>query len=356
MLQMRKPLQDETGFASIVIALILIIILGLFCVGFAQLARHEQQSALSKQLANQAYDAAETGVNDAFQDIQNNQITTANASDTSCMQVAQIPNSAVTHYPNIDKNHDIAYTCLMVNLDPLSLHYQVPNSQSVLIPFSTHAKLNSLVVDWGSLNGHFNQPPSTSYGFPPASTWDSQGYRGVLQVGLTPLGNGTGLSRQGLINNSFTTIGYGATSGATTGANQVAYTSDTPNSQGSITPADCSDGIDCSIVITNLQNAPGSGPGNYYYLLHVTSLYDDSGIAISGTGGVSNTRLNFYNSQALIDVTGKARYVVKRLQVYVPISQESSLPQAALEGQNICKQFTTDPITGTNGYPVTESC
>ncbi len=55
----------QDGFASIVIAIIMVIVLSLITVGFAQLMRTEQRSALDKQLSSQAYYAAETGVNDA---------------------------------------------------------------------------------------------------------------------------------------------------------------------------------------------------------------------------------------------------------------------------------------------------
>src|SRR4051794_12557602 len=54
----------EDGFASIVIALVMITVLALITVSFAQLARREQQSALSKQLASQANYAVESGIND----------------------------------------------------------------------------------------------------------------------------------------------------------------------------------------------------------------------------------------------------------------------------------------------------
>ena len=56
---------DQRGFAAIVVALVLILVLSLLTIGFAELMRHEQRSALDKQLSSQAYYAAESGVNDA---------------------------------------------------------------------------------------------------------------------------------------------------------------------------------------------------------------------------------------------------------------------------------------------------
>src|SRR5665213_2637815 len=89
----RKPNlhRNQQGFASIVIALILIIVLALLTVGFAQLARREQQTALDKQKAVQANYAAESGINAAYQDIVNNLITAnggpgqLKADDQNCM-------------------------------------------------------------------------------------------------------------------------------------------------------------------------------------------------------------------------------------------------------------------------------
>src|SRR5580658_8830161 len=85
-----KIATDEKGFASIVIALILIIVLALLTVAFAQLARREQADALDKQLAVQANYAAETGINDAYTYIEDNGTLPANnAAATQCNALSQ---------------------------------------------------------------------------------------------------------------------------------------------------------------------------------------------------------------------------------------------------------------------------
>src|ERR1700722_1988557 len=71
MINRSKFQENEQGFASLVIALVIIVVIALITVGFAQLSRREQQTALDKQLANQAYYAAESGVNDTYYLIQN---------------------------------------------------------------------------------------------------------------------------------------------------------------------------------------------------------------------------------------------------------------------------------------------
>jgi hypothetical protein len=59
------------------------------------------------------------------------------------------------------------------------------------------------------------------------------------------------------------------------------------------------------------------------------------------------------DSQAAIDVTGKAQDVLKRILVHVPIHPSHDLPDSALEAQDICKYFTTDPLDNTKiGSPL----
>ena len=92
---------DEHGFASIVIALILIIVLALFTIGFAQLARREQQTALDSQKATQAQYAAESGINNAYKDILSGKITKDNASGTNCMKAGAGPTN-LQPFTNVD--------------------------------------------------------------------------------------------------------------------------------------------------------------------------------------------------------------------------------------------------------------
>src|ERR1039458_10050844 len=63
--RLTKIKDDQSGFASIVIASVIILVLSLITVGFAQLMQREQRSALDRQLSSQAYYAAESGINDA---------------------------------------------------------------------------------------------------------------------------------------------------------------------------------------------------------------------------------------------------------------------------------------------------
>ncbi len=344
---------DERGFASIVIALILIIILSLLTIGFAQLARREQQSALDKQLASQAYYAAESGINDAYSDITTIDSTTGlpyinstNASATTCMTTNP---PAKTANPDISSTTGVVYSCLLVDLQPPDIKYDNIAAQSNrYTTFSTDTPAASFTIHWGSTGAGTVFPANTATGFLPLGTsatpgtWTANKYPAVLQVSITPLNS---VDRNSLINNTFTVYLYPASSGL----NTVTYSPlSTPgNKEGAVVPGNCSVATNgaaypCQVTIKGL-NGTGTGP----YLIHVIDYYDDSNVNIDGNSSNAGAPpLQFIDGQAQIDVTGKAKDVLKRLQVRVPIHPNAPTPNYAVEGQNVCKRFSTFP-TGT---------
>ncbi len=367
--QTKTVRRDEQGFASIVIALLLIIILGLLTIGFAQLARREQQNALDKQLASQAYDAAESGVNDAYHDITTIDpgtgtyyINSSNVpSPSTCITPTSMPllsNSSdtyTTYQQQISSQNGVSFTCMLVNLQPPNLLYDnVFPDTSRTITFSTpttDAKLRDLTFTWNTADDKTTIPtfPTGSGGFPPASSWNSPA---VLQVSVTPLPSG-GLDRASLLNNTFTAYLYPASS-----STPIAYAqnSTAPASQGLLVPSVCTAQGSCTGTITALYTSPGSAVGESY-ILHFLDYYDESqNIYVNGKD-VNNQPVNFIG-QDQIDVTGKARYVLKRLQERVQPNSLPTLPDYAVEGQNVCKRFSTYPAATTpdSSFPTLVEC
>jgi type II secretory pathway pseudopilin PulG len=357
-----KPL-NENGFASIVIALILIIVLALLTVGFAQLARREQQDALDKQLASQAYDAAESGLNNAYHDITNSIITQnggpgqTKADPSNCMN----PVVGLSMNSNIDANHGVSYSCLLVNLTPATLEKGLAAGSGWTTAFkvvdasNNDTALKSFDVVWGSTDGHASLPPSTVQ-FPPIGTSPSQwgNSPALLGVSITPLG---ALDRNSLIDNSLTayfkpsstagSLTYPATA-IQSPANPYSGDANGVGGQGQIIQAKCTSGK-CTVTV-NMSNGVGGQIGEQY-LIHVVDYYDDSQIGIANPIDTNNKPAYFANSQAVIDVTGKARQVLKRIQAHVPIHPGPSLPSYGVEVQDLCKRFNTTIDTLPDGSP-----
>ncbi|MEO7364575.1 MAG: pilus assembly PilX N-terminal domain-containing protein [Candidatus Saccharimonadales bacterium] len=322
---------DQRGFASIVIALTLVIILALLTVGFAQLTRREQRNALNKQLATQAYYAAESGINDAIADIKADKIANSNV---DCTPDARAGQQLITAINQIDTRLDVSYSCVSINLDPVNLSYtNMADSsyRSVVFSSASGAPVSTITVNWTSTSGR-GATRGVASGLQQKTSWNDPA---LMEIGLTPLNN---LNRDALTANNYTVYGY-----PVTGSTEVAtYSGSASAGEGLIRQAHCDAATkQCSLTISGL-----AATGSNTFLLHLTDHYDQSNVTVSGTD--ANGPLAFHGAQAVIDATGRARGVLKRLQVHVPLNPSSPLPNYAIEANSVCKRITTYPTSGAN--------
>lgn len=326
---------NQQGFASLVIGLVLIVVLALLTVGFAQLTRHEEQQALSKQLASQAYYAAETGINDVVKAVNAGTLDPTTITPGSC---ATIPGVS----PDIDVANGVKYSCVLVDLKTPDLFYQVGTDQGQSVVTSI-GPVSFLTITWNSHNMTRKNfpaftPAKLANGFGTSASWVTDGYPAVIQFSLTPLGTSGAVVRNSLLSQTFSTFLYPSTGGS----NSVTYNPpQAPKVSGKCdkVPASPTFGK-CSAVIT----MAGAGTATTQkYLLHFLSLYDASDITVTGTlgAGPGATPSVFEGGQMVVDVTGKARNVLKRLQVRVPLNG-SDAANYVLEGKNICKRMATE--------------
>ncbi len=340
MLKINKIHKQEEGFASIVIALTMIIVLALLVVGFAQLARKEQQSALDKQLSAQAYYAAETGINDVRKLIDEGTINSVtNVGTDECLKGA-----AIDATKNINTDTGVAYTCVIANMSPKELRFdglladtsKIANFQTVN-DSGAQVALSSLKIEWSS-EGSSALPSGSS--FLPLNDWKNNHYPSVVQFALTPYTASGGAARNALISNTATTYLYPASTPSVSN-----YAALKGTGSGTISKATCSGGK-CSVTMTGI-NAAGSVDN---YLIHLINMYVKSNVTITGKDTTGND-VRFKGAQAMVDVTGKARNVLKRLQVRIPLNSSVNLPGYALEAQNICKRMETEPNSTTFSVP-----
>lgn len=355
---------NENGFASIAIALVLIVVLALLTIGFAQLARREQQTALDKQLATQANYAAESGINAAFKDIKNGYITTDGApnplthiatikSDSNnCMRVSSDPQAATyvagsptaTVHP-VDAGNGVNYTCLLVTLETKDLGTDnLTPGTGRHINFGTDTPVSSFTINWGSATNRTNFASSLDPNNPSFPTTDRWPYPPVIEFSLTPVGNLGSQSNPTnyLIANTFNFFVYPAQGGS----NQISYD---PSNQGQVVSGNCSGTgtYPCSATV----NIPAAVTDKQF-VIHYLDFYDASNIRIDGTAAGGGTAVTF-TGEPIIDVTGHARNVVKRLQARVLVNggqdgtanDASILPNNAIESQNICKRIQAAPST-----------
>lgn len=324
----------EAGMVAIMVTLILMIVISLLVLGFAQLSRRNQRQALDRQLSTQAFYAAETGVNDAAELI--------DAAVSGGTVIPKKPDCASTgggFYSSLssvlDATKKVEYTCVLVDPSPMTLSYSDIATNSTVMPLiATSGNINDITITWQSKDSTStpadNCPTSKTNNFSPTSpptSWPC-GY-GVLRFDLVPTA-GSALSLSGLQSNMMTTFVMPlrpGSSGADTSPIDYA-----PGGTRNLVGIVCSN-TSCSLNIRNLTQSQ--------YYLRVSSLYKAVSLQVSAAAG--GTAVSLQGAQAVVDVTGKAQDVLRRIQVRIPLIASSSNQQSdyAIQSNDaLCKRFS----------------
>lgn len=354
---------DQRGIASIIISVFVILILSLVVLNMSRDASREQRQALDRQLSSQAFYAAESGINDAVRYITQAEDPPAQKPNCNPMQGQnQIPGFSST------LGDSISYTCVIYKTQLETLEYDnISTTKSQIIPIEvTGATLDSLEISWKAKEGDVPPervnsrtftgcPAGTFYNsssgtrFPSAPDYgahtDNKCDAGFLRMELVDA-RGT-LNRTNLINNSF--VGFAVPRWGGT-VPTIPVSSGQGSSKGVVSEARCQNNTGrCTVRIGGLNLAPGQK-----MYLRIGSVYkspDDlviNGVAASSPTG-STEELRFINAQILVDVTGKAADVLKRLQVRVPLGtnatqeEEFRFPELAIQADSICKRLQVLP-------------
>lgn len=329
--------KKEAGMVAIMVTLILMIIISLIVLGFAQISRRNQRQTLDRQLSTQAFYAAETGINDAGELIKNAIISGSTVADKpDCASDGGGFYSTLN--PVIDASSNVEYTCLMVDPTPSSLVYSSVGTTSTVFPLiPTSGTISSVTLTWqtkeSSTTPAASCPTSASAAFTTTSGWASCGY-GVLRFDLVPTAGS--LSLGGLQTATMTSFvvpvrpgGSGLAVGGS-GLPEITYTTGGGNNRF---------GVVCSNTSCNLRiNIPS--PQTQYYM-RVSSIYKDVSLQVSALDGTNPVSLQ--GAQGLIDATGKAEDVLRRVQVRVPLTGSSTnlLSDYAIQSNEaICKRFS----------------
>lgn len=318
---------SEQGIVAIVVTIILMIILTLIVLSFAQISRREQRNALDRQLSTQAFYAAESGVNDARVILQN--WAQANDSKLNADYMSTCDGFAVAAGSPVKLNTPLpgagaaSYTCLFVDTSTTNIVTDASDSQQILpIHYSNDDPIDNLDIYWDDGTGSttFSDCPAPATNPATVSNCDAP----VLRIELVDAANL-------LVNKVFFiyphatlggTISYGSTTGST--------------AQGR-----------CNVVSPRRCLITLTGMTGSYYFMRLKGIYKPMALTINPADDAE-----FTGAQALIDVTGKAADVARRIQVRVPLTAFStSVPLFAAEANDeVCKQFYLDGAN-VNGGP-----
>lgn len=320
--------QTQRGIVSFMVTLIMMLVISLIVIGFSQTARRTAREALDTQLSSQAFYAAESGVNMVAAKIKagGTPETKDNCNNTGTYAITE----------KLDGDN-VKVTCVMVDPIPSDIKVGASQTESTIIPIKTIGSVNlsSLTFRW--------TPPqdvaagvsgcSTAGTFP--ATRNGNCTFALLRVDLlkTP---GTVNNFAALADNTLTFYlqPINSTAGGSTLVSSFNPTPLTPSlNRGRIVGAGCN--AECSATITLIGTAIGPD-----YYVRLSTLYADTE-TVTITGASNGVPVKFSGIQAVIDSTGKAQDVLRRVQVRYPIGITHGEPPYAVQSSStICKKFT----------------
>ena len=323
---MRKQLhKNEDGLASIVIAVLIIIIVSTLVLGFLQIIRREQRKSLDRQLSSQAFYAAESGVNAASKAISEQNFT--GNKDTCALRSFDPP--AITTGTNIlSTDGSVRYTCLLINQKPGSLTYKsidTNHSTSFPVVASDGVRITSINFNWQDTTaGYASFRSSSDTKFSPLGSWNSVG---LLRLDIVPTGT---LSHSALLGAGRTYYLYPNTNSGI-GPGSVDMNAD---QSGAIVNGHCTAAGGCNVTVTNV-------PGGTYFV-RVLSYYKPVALEVTAKDA-TNASKNFVEAQTLVDVTGAAADVSRRIQVTIPRQNYDISDYAIASMETLCKKFVALP-------------
>jgi hypothetical protein len=314
-------------------------------------------------LSDQAYFAAEAGINDATKAVQEG----FNAKKTDCDPVKNNSTDPLYSQPGsqylfsnaVGDDPNIKYTCLLIDPYPTSIdlgsvgdgtdsktfRLNTVNKDDPTVP----ADLKSLHISWqatgDSVLPFVSGTMASNHQFPPATSWN---YVPLLRVSITPLTSG-GINRTDLAKKTYVAFLYPKDSSTRTNTEadypSYDYAQGIDANAGVIADANCktdnAPAYDCNITINNLTTN--------YYVVNIRSIYGYSKVHITAqdTAGIST---GFAHTQTLIDATGKAQDILHRLQVRIPSNNDFPGSDYGVKGvAGICKIWQLTPTATTSG-------
>ena len=375
MKSMSSVKRNEQGMVSILVTMIMIIVITLIVLGFAQVTRRNQSEALDDQISTQAYYAAESGVNAAVNYLSTHTNYNVNTVG-NCTSFLSTLGGGTSNV--LDSGTDTEYTCLMVDPEPSSLVVApLTQNTSTVLHLANADGAGGTSEPFTALQFQWTQQPQSNFQggactsanggkLPAYGAWDCP--YGILRLDLVNT-SAADISNTALQNDQNVTSFYMVPS-YTTGNNSTPVSS-APDWQ-PVNPAtplnaacnsNASGGNNCPVQVAyvhctqagncSLQlNFPAGGGSTDYYA-RLSMMYQDAGNVTVNGSDASNPSggVKFVGGQAVVDSTGESEQELRRIQVRVPlVAAQSSTPVDALQTtDSICKLLTD---MGTNSTAV----
>lgn len=341
----KKLIKREEGLVAITTTLVIMIIMTLIITSFALVVGREQRQSLDRQLSTQAFYAAESGVQDAINALRAGAISNNIDKCTELGSFEDVLGSAGIEYDNnvssSSEIDNVSYSCVLINRTPGELKYDVlePGKGTYLIAVkSTDGNpINNIRFSWQNTVEAGNVDEFEANGgamtFPQSETLKT----GMPRVTIIP-----GAFTNDTVKTATRTLFMYPRAGS--GGDPADYNLADPANSGDIVSGNCNTAKPSDAPFNCNVDVIPVGVSNVYFLA-IKPLYRPITLQIDPFVGETNRTIE--GAQAIVDVTGKAEDVLRRIQVRVPYTSPivpstlgSLLPMSGIETTNsICKQF-----------------
>lgn len=338
---------NQAGLVSFFVTIILMMVITLIMVGFTQLAVRNREDALDKQLSTQAFYAAETGINDTVKKLRELYIANASTPNYIPPKKETCKDPSVYDLPVADKkltaDDAVKYTCVLVTPNSEWIQTSAGTNESKVVLIEP-VDSNGNTTDLRDLNFTWKKTTTGSYTDCPAS-----GSAYVPDLGTCPYGllrvdlyKDVGAVTPDTMRNTVKSFYFMPTSASVLWT--TASAGDDPVYRAG---SNCTE-VECTAHVIFDEPEPAPGTRTIYYA-RISSIYRDiDKVTITGRQLVPGWGIFAFSfrGQTLIDVTGKAYDVTRRVQAQVATEQfnTSFTPSAAIHsGGDFCKRFVVFP-------------
>lgn len=370
----------ESGLVSIFSVIFFMIFMSVIVIGFIKIIGDETRQTADNDLTASALISAQSGAEEAKRMLLYCANTTLNPAErarcdaglnqTGCKTAIQQFGPVAALNLNVtpgdegiiteNANYEQRYTCLTIATQtPTVEDIEVPLGTSKLIPLRVVGGFDEIVFGWHDNAADKDGTPAL--GAAPVNSsqpeWNNLNRPGMMRLEFIPYPKSGAIDLAAMEANTRTVfVTPRAAGGAATSVNLAAVDprQGDPNLRvaADVRPSNCDNARQYVCVMSVLLSGMPAPTATHDYMLRVTSYYRGAHISLRPEN--ANVAVNFDNVQPLIDVTGRANDVFRRIQMRVAYEGDFFMPEAALSSANgICKQMivTDQNATSTDNCP-----
>jgi len=357
-----KHKSNQDGVVSLLVVIFIAILLTLITLAFLRLSITEHRQSVDEDLTTRAYYAAESGVEDAKRAITKYiaDETTVNLEGDTCKPADVVTNGVLSTLT------DTEYTCQRIDLTPDAYENDLDAWETAQIPLhpANGAAYDEIKISWHRVGNDYDQNfnPHDKSSLPDVPTWNGAKYPALLRVNLFSTPKNGALKRS----NIFDVTGFvNPHSGSGPPPKFGTAVFDTKIVDGACDSSATEGQYACSITLTLTGGSNNNfDPSNRINYLRIESIYRGTNLRVALVNSSSGSEVAIEDVQAIVDVTGRAGDVYRRVQARISLLSQDPFPFpdfAIQTADDICKNFSItddagDFITINPGIVAGTSC